>query len=73
MVQKLSLQAALFVLLVFGFVVQAQAALDAGIATQLTAIQVDGLALATLVWPVVIVLFGSLVMFKLFKRFGSKI
>jgi len=54
-------------------VTSAHAALPAAIATELTAIQTDGLALADLVWPVVIALFGALVLFKLFKRFGSKI
>lgn len=51
----------------------ANAALPAAIATELTAVQTDGLALADLVWPVVITLFGALVLFKLFKRFGSQI
>jgi hypothetical protein len=51
----------------------AMAALPAGISAELSSVQTDGLALADLVWPVVIALFGSLLMFKLFKRFGSKI
>lgn len=51
----------------------AQAALPTGIDTQLTAVQTDALALADLVWPVVITLFGALILFKLFKRFGSQI
>ncbi len=51
----------------------ANAALPAAIGTQLTQVQTDGLALADLVWPVVITLFGALVLFKLFKRFGSQI
>jgi ABC-type spermidine/putrescine transport system permease subunit II len=49
------------------------AALPAAIATELDSVKADGLALADLVWPVVISLFGALVLFKLFKRFGSKI
>ncbi len=52
---------------------EAAAALPAAIGTQLAAIQQDGLDLADLVWPVVITLFGALVIFKLFKRFGSQI
>ena len=52
---------------------EAAAALPAAIGTQLTQVQADGLALADLVWPVVITLFGALVLFKLFKRFGSQI
>lgn len=51
----------------------AMAALPAAIGTELTTIQTDGLALADLVWPVVIALVGAVVMFKLFKRFASKI
>ncbi|GAA3552144.1 major coat protein [Zobellella aerophila] len=51
----------------------ANAALPAAISTELATVQADGLAMADLVWPVVIALFGALVLFKLFKRFGSKI
>jgi hypothetical protein len=51
----------------------ANAALPTGIDTALTAVQTDGLAMADLVWPIVITLFGALVLFKLFKRFGSQI
>lgn len=51
----------------------ANAALPAAIATELGNVQADGLAMADLVWPVVITLFGALVLFKLFKRFGSQI
>ncbi|MBY4675899.1 major coat protein [Marinobacterium arenosum] len=53
--------------------VDANAALPAAIGTELANVQADGLALADLVWPVVITLFGALVLFKLFKRFGSQI
>ena len=51
----------------------ANAALPAAIATELAQIQSDGLEMADLVWPIVITLFGALVLFKLFKRFGSQI
>lgn len=51
----------------------ASAALPTAISTELAAVQVDALALADLVWPVVIAIFGAVVLFKLFKRFGSKI
>lgn len=51
----------------------ANAALPTGIDTALTQVQTDGLAMADLVWPIVITLFGALVLFKLFKRFGSQI
>lgn len=49
------------------------AALPAAIGTSLTAVETDGLALADLVWPVLISLFGATLIMKLFKRFGSKI
>lgn len=61
------------VALVLAAASEAHAGLPAAIGTQLTQVQTDGLALADLVWPVVITLFGSLVLFKLFKRFGNKI
>lgn len=51
----------------------ANAAIPAAVKTQLDAVKTDGLAMADLVWPVVITLFGALVLFKLFKRFGSQI
>lgn len=51
----------------------ANAALPASISTKLTEVQTDGLALADLVWPVLIALFGSILLMKLFKRFSSKI
>lgn len=51
----------------------ASADLPAAISTELATIQSDGLALADLVWPVVIALVGATVLMKLFKRFASKI
>lgn len=51
----------------------ANAALPTAISTELTALQTDGLALADLVWPVLIALFGAVLIMKLFKRFASKI
>lgn len=56
-----------------GAAASANAALPTGIDTELESIKTDGLAMADLVWPVVITLFGALVLFKLFKRFGSQI
>ena len=50
-----------------------QAALDAGISTGITAIQVDALALVALVWPVVLAVTGAFIVFKLFNRSISKI
>lgn len=51
----------------------AHAALPTGIDTALATVQSDALSLADIVWPIVIALFGSVVMFKLFKRYASKI
>lgn len=52
---------------------QTMAALPVGISTQLTAIQTDGLALADLVWPVLLVLLGAVILMKLAKRFLGKV
>lgn len=65
-------------MMILGFMVfavssVASAALPAAIATELTSVQTDGLALADLVWPVVITLFGAILLMKLFKRFASKV
>jgi len=58
---------------VVGMVGSAHAALPTAIGTELTSVQTDGLALADLVWPVLIALFGATLIMKLFKRFASKI
>ena len=55
------------------FVGPVHAALPAGISTGLTGIQSDLTALVDLVWPVVIASVAAIVIFKLFKRFASKI
>lgn len=69
--KKITAFFAFFALLVLTGV--ASAALPAGIATGLDAIEADGLALIDLVWPIVLTLFGGMILFKLFKRAGSKI
>jgi len=51
----------------------AMAELPTAISTGMTEVQTDGLAMADLMWPVVIAIFGALLLFKLFKRFGNKI
>lgn len=51
----------------------ANAALPTGLSAGVTSIQTDGLALADLVWPVVIAITGAVIVFKLFKRFIAKI
>jgi len=51
----------------------ANATLPTGIATGLSTIQTDALALFDLAWPVVLAVFGGGILFKLFKRAGNKI
>ena len=54
-------------------IASAHAALPAALATEFDKVQADGLALADLVWPILLALFGAVLLMKLAKRFGSKI
>lgn len=54
-------------------IASAHAALPAAIATEFSKVQEDGLALADLVWPILLALFGAVLLMKLAKRFGSKV
>jgi len=54
-------------------IASAHAALPAAIATEFEKVQTDGLALADLVWPILLALFGAVLLMKLAKRFGSKV
>jgi len=51
----------------------ASAALSTEVATGLTALQTDALALIDLVWPVVVAITIGFVVLKLFKRGVSKV
>lgn len=51
----------------------AHAELPAVIGTEFAKVQADGLSLADLVWPVLMAIFGALLLMKLGKRFGNKI
>lgn len=51
----------------------ASAALPEAIGTEFAKVQADGLALADLVWPILLALFGAVLLMKLAKRFGSKV
>ena len=51
----------------------AAAALPAAVGTAITALEVDGLALFDLIWPVVISLTAAVILMKIFKRGASKI
>jgi len=51
----------------------AMAELPASIAVGLETVKADSFEMADLMWPVVIAVFGSFLLFKLFKRFGNKI
>lgn len=54
-------------------IASAHAELPAVIGTEFTKVQADGLALADLVWPVLMTIFGAMLLMKLGKRFGNKI
>lgn len=54
-------------------IASAHAELPAVIGTEFAKVQGDGLALADLVWPVLMAIFGALLLMKLGKRFGNKI
>lgn len=49
------------------------AALPAAVGTTLGTIKDDGLALADLVWPVILALLGAAILMKLAKRFSNKV
>jgi len=55
----------------------AQAAIDATVATAITtelaAVQANAGELSGYVWPIVIGIFGLVVLFKLFKRFAGQV
>jgi len=51
----------------------AVAAIPAVVGTTLATVQTDGLGMIDLVWPVVVTIFGGILLITLFKRAGSKI
>jgi hypothetical protein len=51
----------------------AYAALPAVVGTTLDSVETDALALVDLVWPIVVTLFGAILLIKLFKRAAGKI
>jgi len=54
-------------------IASAHAELPAVIGTEFAKVQANGLALADLVWPILLALFGAVLLMKLAKRFGSKV
>lgn len=68
-----SLFLSLFALVSAVFSGTAFAALPSGVAEGVATVKADGLAMADLVWPVIIALVGAVVLMKLFKRFINKI
>lgn len=54
-------------------VTAANAAIPAIVGTTLTSVQTDGLAMIDLVWPVMITLFGAILLIKIFKRAANKV
>jgi len=57
----------------FAGIASAHAELPAVIGTEFAKVQANGLALADLVWPILLALFGAVLLMKLAKRFGSKV
>lgn len=55
-----------------GFVFEASAALNAGVATAFTTLSSDGLALVDLAWPVVTALTVAFIIIGLFKKAANK-
>lgn len=53
-------------------IADAQAALNAGVATAFTTLQTDGLALVDLAWPVVTALTVAFIIIGLFKKAANK-
>jgi len=51
----------------------AMATIPAIVGTTLTGVQTDGLAMIDLVWPVVVTIFGGMLLINIFKRAGSKV
>jgi len=51
----------------------AHAELPAVVGTTLAGIKTDGMALADLVWPIMLAFLGAVLLMKLSKRFGNKV
>lgn len=72
-VKKLMFKIGGGVSVVLAGIASAHAALPAAIAAEFAKVEADGLALADLVWPILLALFGAVLLMKLAKRFGSKV
>lgn len=70
--QKISAIFLASILMLFGFMAPAEAALNLGVATAFTALQTDGLALVDLAWPVVTALTVAFIIIGLFKKAANK-
>ncbi|MDP3876520.1 MAG: hypothetical protein Q8Q50_06020 [Methylobacter sp.] len=68
-IAKVALASGGFILMTLS---EAQAALNAGVATGFTALQADALELVDLVWPVTIAVTVAFIILGLFKRAASK-
>lgn len=59
-------------LMMLGFMLPAEAALNVGVSTAFSALQSDGLALVDLAWPVVTALTVAFIIIGLFKKAANK-
>jgi len=72
MLKKIGVVLASIMGLMIVSVESANAALNAGVATGFTALQVDALALVDLVWPVTIAVTVAFIILGLFKKAAGK-
>lgn len=59
--------------LTFGAVTASVADIPAIVGTTLTEVQADGIAMIDLVWPVVVTIFGGILLITIFKRAANKV
>lgn len=71
--QKLSVKLAGAGALLAASIGAAHAELPAVVGTTLDTIKTDGMALADLVWPIMLAFLGAALLMKLSKRFGNKV
>jgi hypothetical protein len=69
---KILMYVASVIALFMAFLGQAEAALNAGVATAFTALETDALALIDLIWPVVTAVTVGFIIIQLFKKGAGK-
>lgn len=70
--QNMKTRAAVAVTLAMGAAASAHAALPAAVDTAFTDFQANAVALIDKGWPLLIAVFGGMVLMKLFKKVGNK-